>query len=140
MKNTVSIILIRNNNYVLQHRDNKDFIADPGTYGAWGGSVEDRDESIEAAALRELAEETGLIIETGQLISLGSELRDARAPENKGKQVNFYYFAVKVKSNAAFSANEGQGVIELPIPYVPNEKMNDIAIEAIKRYENQFIK
>jgi len=140
MKNTVSIILIRNNNYVLQHRDNKDFIADPGTYGAWGGSVEDQDVSIEAAALRELAEETGLIIKKAQLINLGSELRDGRAPANKGKHVNFYYFALNIKSNIAFSAREGQGIIELPIPYVPNEKMNDIAIAAIKKYESQFIK
>lgn len=138
MKNTVSIIIIRDNKYLLQHRDFKSYIADPGTYGAWGGSVEKQDKSIKAAAIRELKEETGLDINETDLIVLGNELKKGRALENIGKKINFNYFAIIIKPNTNFKAQEGQGIVELTIPYIHNSNVNDIALSVINSYETNI--
>ncbi len=80
MHTTVSILIIRDNKYVLQDRDNMDSIAYPDTYGVWGGAAEDQDLSNKAAAVRELQEEIGLMIKESELIPLGSEIWDGKSP------------------------------------------------------------
>src|SRR5688500_2707997 len=93
---TVSILIIRGQDYLLQHRDNLDFIADPDTYGVFGGSVDAEDSSIMAAALRELKEESGHDFAESDLQPIGIAELPARTPKNAGKMVDYYFFALQV--------------------------------------------
>ena len=139
MNTTVSILIIRNNKYLLQHRDNKDSIAYPNTYGVWGGAVEKQDLSNEAAAIRELKEETGLIIKASELIFFGTAVWDGSAPQEIGKQVRFYYYALHVQPHTKLSVYEGQGCVELSIPYIRNSMTNMVTEAIIKQYEGHKI-
>lgn len=61
-------VLLRSDDYwVLQHREDKLGIAQPGAVGMWGGRKEDEDESPIDNALRELGEETPLELVPEQL-------------------------------------------------------------------------
>jgi 8-oxo-dGTP pyrophosphatase MutT (NUDIX family) len=137
MHTTVSVLIIRNNKYVLQYRDNIDSIAYPNTYGVWGGAVEEQDFSNKAAAVRELQEEIGLVIKESELIPLGSQTWDGKSPKELGNRVKFYYFALHIQVNIDFDVYEGRGYVELEIPYTNNNKVNVVTAAVIKRYELQ---
>lgn len=63
----------RQNRVLLQLRDDIPGIAYPGWWSLFGGGVEG-DESLRMAAVRELAEETGLLAEPGSLVPFGRTL------------------------------------------------------------------
>ncbi len=135
MLKTVSIIIVRGQEYILQHRDNKEYIADPDTYGVFGGSVDAEDESIKSAAIRELKEETGKDFTESDLQYLGKSQFPARTPKNAGQMVDFYFYALHVPLEMQLETLEGQGIVAIPIPFDGNDKVNDIAKRAIEIYE-----
>lgn len=67
MKYAASTILVNDKAHVLlMLRDNKPGIADPGVWGFIGGHRK-RGETARAAAVREIKEETGLIVKAAKL-------------------------------------------------------------------------
>lgn len=135
---TVSILIIRGREYLLQHRDNKDYIADPDTYGVFGGSVDPGDSSILAATLRELKEETGRDFTESDLQFLGTIELPARTPKNAGKMVDYYFYALQVPLDMKIKTLEGQGVVALPLPFKGDDSVNIIAKRAIRLYEDSL--
>lgn len=71
-KHTAATLLIdKNGDFVLQHRDDKPDISDPGLWSLFGGRVEPEDASLLDGAVRELHEETNLTFEKSDLKYLG---------------------------------------------------------------------
>ena len=59
MKISAGAIIIKNNKYLLQKRDNKKSIYFPGFWGVFGGTI-NKNETIESCVAREIKEETNL--------------------------------------------------------------------------------
>lgn len=133
--NTATIIVRGGKEYVLQHRDDIPAIADPGTYSPWGGRVEPEDESHEAGAVREVAEETGLEFPAKALLPLGEQVVDSRTPGEEGYKLVMKYYAIEVPAELQIQCLEGQGIKVLAKPYRLDPKLNSFAVEAMKRYE-----
>lgn len=75
MKQTVSSILISTDNeFILQQRDDKPNIAQPGVITNFGGSVEGTEEPINAI-IREIQEELSITLNKEQLKLLTSSFR-----------------------------------------------------------------
>lgn len=87
----VAVILIREDNAVLaQHRDDISGIVDPNTWAAPGGGKKQSDKSLKLAAVRELHEETGYIIEPSDLTLL---MKDIHTYKTGGKVARTIFWA-----------------------------------------------
>ena len=58
---------------LVQHRDNNPRISAPNQWGMCGGRKEETDDTDEAAASRELLEETGYVVAPGDLVQIGDD-------------------------------------------------------------------
>ena len=76
------VLVDREGRILLQERDEHPLI-DPGKWGLVGGHV-DRGEELEAAAYRELVEETGVQLAPGDLEPFGEFIVDHRGPTTPG--------------------------------------------------------
>ena len=63
-----TVIMNNKNEVLLMLRDNKPGILNPGKWGLIGGHIEDRENALQTA-IREIKEETGLIIKPKKLKS-----------------------------------------------------------------------
>jgi len=72
---------------LLQRRDNEPHVASPGMLSIFGGMAEDG-ETIEEAMLREIAEETGLMLAAGSFEPLVSFTQDR--PGKQRLEAGFY--------------------------------------------------
>lgn len=135
--NTAILIVRGDQEYVLQHRDDKPGIFDPGTYSPWGGGIEAGDVSYRAAAVRELKEEIGLSIDEADLIGLGQAIEPVHSPARGSKKLRIHYFALEIPVDLDFVVNEGQGKVSLPRPFEGHPKASIVTRHAIGRYENR---
>ena len=136
MIENVAVLIIRGStDYLLQHRDNKPTISDPDTLSTWGGRKEEYDQSDEAAALRELEEETAIVATATDLKDLGQGEFVDGSPDNRGQIAMMHYFALEVPAGTTISRKEGQGVVALKRPYQANPGVNAVGEAAIARYE-----
>ena len=128
------VLLVRDGMYVLQHRKDLPHIAEPGMYSLWGGTLE-QGEMPKQAAVREVLEETGLVLEEDQLIELTDYDSIARAPKVKGKPLHVWVYVLELASSQVVECYEGQGIITLPIGTTDTTNMTDFVIKAIQAYE-----
>lgn len=116
---SAAVLLRSAEHWILQHRDDRVGIAQPGAVGLWGGRSESEEETPVDNALRELREETGLDLSAEKLerittvrYKLGVMCVDGTT---ETRHVNATLFLAHLSEMAAFKPMEGQGVIYLPL-------------------------
>lgn len=87
---------------LLHHRDDKPGVLHPGCWAGFGGTVEPG-ESVEAAAKREVLEETGLAIATPTFLC------DLEDKEGRGDMVSLFFIRGSFDPEDVM-LSEGQGV------------------------------
>ncbi|MBP7760220.1 NUDIX domain-containing protein [Candidatus Saccharibacteria bacterium] len=113
-------------NFVMQHRDDKPGITNPGRVTSFGGSAE-IDENTRDAAYRELCEETNLSLSKDDLRYLVTLFQDKVAD---GTSRWATYFVVKVQDTSNLEVYEGQGY-KIILPHDrDNYPLSDLARKA----------
>jgi len=102
MIKSVKGIIVNENNYLLQLRDDKRDIYFPNFWGIFGGQVE-KNESNKKAIEREIREETNLIVKTSRMI-----LSTCSKVINLKKKFNTIYYECKILKKKNIILTEGQ--------------------------------
>jgi len=106
MQTVAQIILVRRDGaIILQHRDDKPGITNPGALSAFGGNVEPGETPLQAA-YRELQEETNLVVQLSELEFFGVYAK-TRAKHGEDREV--HYFITRNVDDTGFKVYEGQG-------------------------------
>lgn len=112
---TVCMIIQQADGWLLQVRDNKDGIWNPGKTSHWGGRFEPEDEGIATnAAFRELYEETGLGSDQVKIELFSVEYYERTSPNGIPKIYRCHCFLVKVIDDSPMYIHEGQGSMLVP--------------------------
>ena len=130
--NVASIILLnREGKFILQKRDDKPGIRNPGMLSVWGGAVEGDEKPVEAA-VREVREETNLQPEGGDVHYLREYRRDYKVGD---KQVVNHVFIIKDVDERTLEVYEGQGyqVVD-PKTQTTDPLYTKLTAELIKEY------
>jgi 8-oxo-dGTP diphosphatase len=107
--------------FVLQHRDNKPGIANPGRWGSFGGQVEPY-ETPHDGFLREMAEEL-------EWRPTAVELFAALPYQRDGRDQLIYVFAAPVDVPLErLTLHEGQGMAAFPPDELPEETVPDLGV------------
>ena len=110
MNANAEIILIKSDgSIILQQRDDKPNITNPGYVSSFGGAIEEG-ESPHQAAYRELYEETSL---RPPFESLKFFKQYTKSIDIHGEDREIYYFLLKDVSEEDFRVYEGQGYVVL---------------------------
>ena len=121
---SAAVLLRSADDWILQHRDDKKGIAQPGAVGLWGGRAEN--ESPLDNALRELREETGLRLPPEQLEHITEVSYKLGVTCVNGtietRQIDATLFLAHQGRIGRFKPTEGQGIIYLSLPelFLPN--------------------
>lgn len=108
MTGNAEIILVRKDgDLILQQRDDKPGITNPGMVASFGGIIEPG-ETPEQAARRELAEETNLKTD-GLSFDFFGKYRKTK--EVHGEDWNVYFFVVRDVDDSNLEVYEGQGYV-----------------------------
>ncbi len=103
---TAQIILIRKDGaIIMQHRDDKPGITNPGAITAFGGNVEPGETPLQAAT-REINEETSLDAQAHELEFFGTYQKTAA---QHGEDREVHYFILRNVDDSNFKIYEGQG-------------------------------
>lgn len=133
------VLLKQNGEYVVQKRDNKPNIAEPGMLSLWGGAA-DEGETPACAAVRELLEETGINISEDELTFISNFETYGRSPAFIGKTIDVHIFALEVGATTEVKCFEGQGIVRflhLDDAIKTGDTPTDILIKAIHDYEEK---
>ncbi|HET8709029.1 MAG TPA: NUDIX domain-containing protein [Candidatus Saccharimonadales bacterium] len=130
------VILVRADGaLILQQRDDKPGMTNPGFISSFGGHIEPGEEPLEAA-VREINEETNLQLSPADLKFFG-KYRKTKAEH--GEDWDVYYFIARNISGAGLEVYEGQG-----FKVVQNEqelstlKATKMLQQALKDYWKRF--
>ena len=134
MIEVAGVLLIQGEDYVMQHRDDKPTIAEPGMYSLWGGTMENG-ETPEEGALRELKEETGLVLDEANIKFLAQFETEGIGPKSFGRKVRVHLFVSYINDSTEINCNEGQGIYRHKKYSELSSNMNDFAKTAIEIYE-----
>jgi 8-oxo-dGTP pyrophosphatase MutT (NUDIX family) len=134
MLKLAGVLIIQAGNYVLQHRDNIPTIAQPDTYSVWGGTFEAEESPIEAA-LRELREETGVVVKPSDLRQLCEYETLSSAPKTYGQAAIIYLYVLELKGEVTVECYEGQAIVRLPVHSAPYTNLTNYTQKAIEEYE-----
>lgn len=105
--NAEIILVGKSGELVLQQRDDKPGITNPGMVSSFGGGVEEGESALEAAK-RELKEETNLIIDESRFVLYGDYFKDK---ETHGEDWKVSYFVVQDVDYSDLEVYEGQGYV-----------------------------
>lgn len=103
--NAEILLFQKDGSVILQVRDDKPGITNPGLISSFGGHIEDGEEPIDAA-LREINEETNLAVKKDQLIFYDKR---RKTREVHGEDWNVYYFGVGQMNTKGLQVFEGSG-------------------------------
>jgi 8-oxo-dGTP diphosphatase len=132
MQGTAQIILARHDGAVImQHRDNKPGITNPGLITAFGGNIEVGETPLEAAT-REINEETNIAVTPDRLQTFGTYHKTIA---EHGENRIVYFFIIFGVDDQNLKVYEGQGfVIVRDIEELHNMHTSPIAKQAIEDY------
>jgi len=131
------ILVIQAGKFVLQERDDKPTIADPGMFSIWGGAAEG-DETPAQAAIRELEEETGVKVALSDLKYLSDVVTGGKSPASFGKMVRASIFFVELPKTVTVQCFEGKGLKKVKsLDEVPEAKRTEFLVKAIETYEQR---
>jgi 8-oxo-dGTP pyrophosphatase MutT (NUDIX family) len=120
------LLIVTDSGLLMHHRDDKPGIANPDCWAGFGGAVEDG-ETVEEALLREVREETGLVIKDAVFLT------DAVDHEGDGRLVSLFY-VVGDYQPADIDLHEGAGVAIQRIADLPGLKVTPFVRRAIKSH------
>ena len=126
-------VLVRDTsgNFIMQQRDNKPDINNPGMITGFGGAVE-KNESARDAAIRELREETNLIFNDDQLAYFKT-LFQPRVNDGTSRWVTYYI--LDNQDTAKLEVYEGAGyAIVDPQSNLDDIQLSDMARRALEAY------
>jgi 8-oxo-dGTP pyrophosphatase MutT (NUDIX family) len=134
----VGVVLISDQNeYILQKRDDKAGIVNPGLITPFGGSAK-KDESLIGAAIREIEEELSLALVAESLKVLTYFLKTEN--DQSHTFMYFYYCMEKINVNTLI-LHEGKEIslfsIEDPIP--PEQKLSIVCKDVIDEYKRNIL-
>lgn len=98
------IVVDTMNRILLQQRDAKEGIANPGGWAMWGGAAEEG-ETFEVCAVRELREEIGADVRTKDLVLLSQFVR----PSQTHGEVESAIFLFRLPKGFRVLLGEGEG-------------------------------
>lgn len=131
------VLLVQDGHYVLQKRDHHSGIANPGMYSIWGGAFEGL-ESPEQAAVRELFEETGVVIGVVDLIFLTQFSIKGMSERSKGQIVDAYVYAAEIGSDVVVNCYEGEKLVRIKsLAEIPEKEQEPQLIAAIGAYRER---
>jgi 8-oxo-dGTP pyrophosphatase MutT (NUDIX family) len=107
MGNSEILLVRKDGALILQHRDDKPGIANPGLITTFGGHIEAGETPLDAA-VRELGEETNLKIRPEQLEFFG---KYHKTKEVHGEDWDVYYYILSDVDDAGLQVYEGQGFV-----------------------------
>lgn len=110
--NAEILLLQEDGSFILQVRDDKPGITNPGLWSTFGGKIESGEEPIDAA-VRELSEETNLTLRKADLQFYRKCIK---TKEEHGEDWEVYYFFAKPVSTEGLEVYEGQGYTILSGP------------------------
>ncbi|MCA9301214.1 NUDIX domain-containing protein [Candidatus Saccharibacteria bacterium] len=112
---TVCMIIQQADGWLLQARDNKDGIWNPGKISHWGGRFEPEDYMVASnAALRELREETGLDENHVELELFSVEYYASTSRDGTPIAYRCHCFLVRIIDDSSVYVHEGQGAVLVP--------------------------
>lgn len=105
---SAAVVIVNKHGHVLaQLRDDKEGIANPNTWAICGGGMEtDQDSSLQAAAVRELLEETGYLANESDLHFFAQEY----VPGRDGVTIQNNYFWALYDETQPIACYEGQEI------------------------------
>ncbi len=110
IKQYANVILVDNaGNFILQHRDDKPDIYNPGGIDIFGGGVEATDQSLQQAATRELHEETNLTFDADDL----DYFRMYHLKDTDAGELYVTYYVLSGVDTSALEIYEGQGYVTI---------------------------
>jgi 8-oxo-dGTP diphosphatase len=120
------LLIVTDGGLLMHHRDDKPGIANPGCWAGFGGAVEDG-ETVEEALLREVREETGLVVKDPVFLT------DALDREGDGRLVSLFYVAGDYRPED-IDLREGAGVAIQGIADLPGLKVAPFVRRAIQSH------
>lgn len=129
---TAQIILVRSDGaIIMQHRDDKPHITNPGLVTAFGGNIEPGETPLQAA-VREINEETNLTLAPEQLQPFGTYHKTIK---EHGEDRIVYFFIARNIDDQNLVVYEGQGfVVVRTVQELRRAKTSPIAHQALEDY------
>jgi ADP-ribose pyrophosphatase YjhB (NUDIX family) len=118
------LLIVTPGGLLLHHRDDKPGIAHPDCWAGFGGAVENG-ETVREAVLREVREETGLVIEDPVFLA------DAVDHEGDGRLVTLFYVVGDYRPQD-IDLQEGAGVAIQRVTDLPGLKLTPFVRRAIE--------
>lgn len=136
MKESVSSILISTEDeFILQLRDNKPDIAQPGMISFFGGGVEDGEEPQDAI-VREIEEELSIQLDKNDFSFLDSVIRTSSRSGNKHRAHLFVARGIKKED---LVLGEGEAIVFVKCDEsLASLRLTDATREVLEKFKEQF--
>lgn len=124
------LVMDKEGNFIMQQRDDKPGINNPGEISAFGGKVEASDKSFKKAAARELREETNIIFNEEDL----QFFKIFKKAETDGTPTYVTYYTLTGVDASGIEVHEGQGYVKVNPNELNQHRLTMLVRSAITEY------